>query len=1092
LKNKLEKMKKYLATAILLLTIVISSKAQVELNSSGTGAAYTLSVPGVFSLRNGIQVTFKAHANSSAAATMNVSGTGAVSIMKDGGSSALTASDIKTGQIVTLAYDGAKWQMMNPTAVPASTGTVTSVDFAVPAQFSIAGTPLTTSGTITLGWQSNTQNLVLATPNGLAGQPSFRSLVANDIPALDASKITSGLLPLARGGTNAALTATNGGIVYSNATGMAITAAGTSGQVLQSNGAAAPSWTTPTFLPAGTTGQTLRHNGATWITNDFIYNNGSNIGIGNTYPTNIFNILSVRATQADTSGSSGAFIDMHNTANSLNAFSGFRFRGSYNTVPYIDEAYQAGIFFRRTDASTFGRGDLIFATKTTASYGNVHAVNDAKMVIKYATGNVGIGTNAPSHKLHVEGGRLRVGNGVNLADIYQSGSLTLLETSGQFQIHANGAGPEFTIDDGNANFYVPLLIQDGSQANNRVLTSNASGYATWTDLSAISSGTTAWTRSTPNIYPTTLSDNVGIGLSNPVSKVQIHSTSGAGNFRLTSAGTGLLVSDGFSMSNDGTNEMFMTQHENADWYFSTNGGTTAMTIKPTGNVGIGTTTVNNKLDVEGGAVIGSTFSGTNTAPTNGLLVEGNVGIGTPSPGTYGLYSAVGTSTNKKTLTLSAFGASFVDNAPAVLEIRGGTNTVGAEVGVIDFINTSNGSINYNFARISAHREDANATYGSLRFYTRLGATMTEAMIIDENSNVGIGTSTPIFPLHVETSTQDRAIYVYNTKNTANTTFAVYGGAYGAGAGEKRGGSFEAINGTGTNIGLRAMASGGATNWAAYFVAGDVFAQDNVGIGVTPGFKLHVEDLTTSNVALFTNTTTTGGVGIKADVSLNNATGAATRTGVYGTAWYGTGVNRGGYFYGYGGTTAYGIYATVGGGTTNYAGYFAGDVYIDNNLGIGIPAPAYQLQLSLNSAAKPGTNTWTVASDARLKTNIQEYSEGLKEVLAIHPIWFTYTGEAGMPKETGVGVLAQELQKVAPHMVKDWTYVPSKKEKRAEDGSEIPNGAKAEDVLVPDYTNAKTYLAVDNGAMTYMLINAIKEQQKMIEELKREIDALKNK
>jgi len=39
----------------------------------------------------------------------------------------------------------------------------------------------------------------------------------------------------------------------------------------------------------------------------------------------------------------------------------------------------------------------------------------------------------------------------------------------------------------------------------------------------------------------------------------------------------------------------------------------------------------NKLDVEGGQVIGATYSGTNTAPTNGLLVEGNVGIGTTSP-----------------------------------------------------------------------------------------------------------------------------------------------------------------------------------------------------------------------------------------------------------------------------------------------------------------------------------------------------------------------------------------------------------------------------------------------------------------------------
>ena len=50
----------------------------------------------------------------------------------------------------------------------------------------------------------------------------------------------------------------------------------------------------------------------------------------------------------------------------------------------------------------------------------------------------------------------------------------------------------------------------------------------------------------------------------------------------------------------------------------------------TQSLGIGTTTPQNKLDVEGSAVIGATYSGTNTAPTNGLLVEGAVGIGATS------------------------------------------------------------------------------------------------------------------------------------------------------------------------------------------------------------------------------------------------------------------------------------------------------------------------------------------------------------------------------------------------------------------------------------------------------------------------------
>lgn len=50
-----------------------------------------------------------------------------------------------------------------------------------------------------------------------------------------------------------------------------------------------------------------------------------------------------------------------------------------------------------------------------------------------------------------------------------------------------------------------------------------------------------------------------------------------------------------------------------------------------GNVGIGTTNPQNKLDISGNAVIGATYSGVYAATTNGLLVEGKVGIGTPNP-----------------------------------------------------------------------------------------------------------------------------------------------------------------------------------------------------------------------------------------------------------------------------------------------------------------------------------------------------------------------------------------------------------------------------------------------------------------------------
>ncbi len=144
-----------------------------------------------------------------------------------------------------------------------------------------------------------------------------------------------------------------------------------------------------------------------------------------------------------------------------------------------------------------------------------------------------------------------------------------------------------------------------------------------------------------------------------------------------------------------------------------------------------------------------------------------------------------------------------------------------------------------------------------------------------------------------------------------------------------------------------------------------------------------------------------------------------------------------------------------------------------NVGLGVANPGYQLHLSVNSAAKPGTNTWTVVSDARLKQDVSAFTEGLDIIKQINPVWFSYNGKAGLPTgERYVGVIAQELQKVAPYMVDEWEY---------------------ED---PETGEKTTYLGVDNGAMTYMLINAVKELkaindslQQVVQKQKQQITAL---
>lgn len=85
-------------------------------------------------------------------------------------------------------------------------GTVTSVGLTMPtSEFNVASSPVTTSGTIAVTWDNQNQNLVLSSPDGTSGQPSFRGLVANDIPTLPVTKLSfvgNGNIIIGSGGAN--------------------------------------------------------------------------------------------------------------------------------------------------------------------------------------------------------------------------------------------------------------------------------------------------------------------------------------------------------------------------------------------------------------------------------------------------------------------------------------------------------------------------------------------------------------------------------------------------------------------------------------------------------------------------------------------------------------------------------------------------------------------------------------------------------------------------------------------------------------------------------------------------------------------------
>jgi hypothetical protein len=120
-------------------------------------------------------------------------------------------------------------------------------------------------------------------------------------------------------------------------------------------------------------------------------------------------------------------------------------------------------------------------------------------------------------------------------------------------------------------------------------------------------------------------------------------------------------------------------------------------------------------------------------------------------------------------------------------------------------------------------------------------------------------------------------------------------------------------------------------------------------------------------------------------------------------------------------TTYGVYSEVS-SASGYSGFFTGPVgsrnYFARNVGIGTTNPTFQLHLSSNSAAKPTSNTWTVTSDRRLKTNINTIEDSLERLLALRGVTYQWIDPASQGDMKGVytGFIAQEVEEVFPEWV----------------------------------------------------------------------------
>jgi len=226
-------------------------------------------------------------------------------------------------------------------------------------------------------------------------------------------------------------------------------------------------------------------------------------------------------------------------------------------------------------------------------------------------GKVGVGVVNPSSALSVAG-TIEITSG-------SDGGLKFADGTIQTTASTGGGGGGISTADADTRY----VNVDGDTMTG-TLTLAANGLIAGTNQLVLSSG------------------NVGIGTASPNAKLELYGNDGSSVIELlrlnnfnsdaTTHGAKIVFYQGNGATEVGRISNFF-DNPNSSWNMrlGTYSSPDTLTLRESGNVGIGTTLPQNKLDVEGAVAIGPTYSGTDTAPANGLIVEGDVGIGTNAP-----------------------------------------------------------------------------------------------------------------------------------------------------------------------------------------------------------------------------------------------------------------------------------------------------------------------------------------------------------------------------------------------------------------------------------------------------------------------------